>query len=131
MIYGIGADIFEISRIKEEMEKDEDFVKYIFTEEEISYCKNMRHKEQHYAVRFSAKEAFMKALGTGWRFGIKFSDICVLNDELGKPHIRLSGKTEELVKREGISGIYVTLSHTSTTATAYVVLEKFAVENTK
>jgi holo-[acyl-carrier protein] synthase len=124
MINGIGADIFEVRRMKKAIEKDEDFIKEIFTEDEMIYCNKMQDKEQHFAARFSAKEAFMKAFGTGWRFGIRFADIGIYHDELGKPHIKLTGKTEELAKQEGISSIHVTLSHTKSMATAFVILEK-------
>jgi holo-[acyl-carrier protein] synthase len=124
MIHGIGTDNFEVVRIKDLMEKDNGFINEIFTEGEIAYCKKMSHKEEHYAARFSAKEAFMKALGTGWRFGIRFADIGVFHDDLGKPEIELSGKAEELVKQEGISSVHVSLSHTKSMATAFVVLEK-------
>ena len=123
MIYGIGTDIIEVSRIKAVMEKDIGFRDKIFTEGEIAYCEKMRHKEQNYAARFSAKEAFLKAIGTGWRFGIRFADIDVYHDELGKPHIRLYGKADELVKKEGITGMHVSLSHVKEMATAVVILE--------
>jgi holo-[acyl-carrier protein] synthase len=126
MIYGIGTDIFEVSRIKAVMEQDKGFLTDVFTEGEIAYCGEMKHMEQHYAVRFSAKEAFLKALGTGWRFGIKFTDIEIVNDELGKPHIRLYGKADEQVRKERISAIHVSLSHVKELATAIVILEKEA-----
>ena len=82
-----------------------------------------KNKVQHFAARFSAKESFLKAIGTGWRFGIRFADIEVFNDELGKPHIRVFGKAEELLKNLGISKIHVSLSHLKETATAIVILE--------
>ena len=124
MIYGIGTDIIEVSRIKTVMERDIGFREKIFTEGEISYCEKMKNKEQNYAARFSAKEAFLKAIGTGWRFGVRFADIDVYHDELGKPLIRLYGKALELVKQENITNIHVSLSHLKEMATAIVVLEK-------
>ena len=124
MIYGIGTDIIEISRIKAVMEKDIGFREKIFTEGEIRYCETMKHKFENYAARFSAKEAFMKAIGTGWRFGIRFADIDVYHDEYGKPLIRLSGKAEELAKKEGISKIHVSLTHVRELANAVVIIEK-------
>lgn len=124
MIYGIGTDIFEVSRLKAVMEQDKGFLSDIFTEGEIAYCKKMNYKEQHFAARYSAKEAFLKALGTGWRFGIKFTDIEIGNDELGKPNIQLHGIAYEQAKKEGISVIHVTLSHTKTMVTSFVILEK-------
>jgi holo-[acyl-carrier protein] synthase len=124
MIYGIGTDIIEVSRIKTVMERDIGFREKIFTEGEIAYCEKMKHKEQNYAARFSAKEAFLKAIGTGWRFGVRFADIDVYHDELGKPLIRLYGKADELVKKEGITKIHVSLSHIKEMATAIVILER-------
>ena len=124
MIYGIGTDIIEVSRIHAVMEKDIGFRDKIFTSGEITYCETKRHKYENYAARFSAKEAFMKAIGTGWRFGIRFADIEVYHDEFGKPLIRLYGKAEELGKIERISKIHVSLSHIKEIATAVVIVEK-------
>jgi holo-[acyl-carrier protein] synthase len=123
MIYGTGTDIIEIARIQTVMERDIGFREKIFTPGEIAYCETKKHKYENYAARFSAKEAFMKAIGTGWRFGIRFADIDVYHDEYGKPLIRLSGKAEELALRERISKIHVSLSHVKETATAIVVVE--------
>ncbi|HSN50285.1 MAG TPA: holo-ACP synthase [Bacteroidales bacterium] len=123
MIFGIGTDIIEVSRIKAVMEKDLGFREKIFTEGEIAYCETKKFKYQNYAARFSAKEAFLKAIGTGWRFGIRFADIDLYHDEFGKPLIRLTGKADELAMREGISKIHVSLSHIKETASAIVVVE--------
>ena len=123
MIYGIGTDIIEVPRIEKVMEKDLGFRDKIFSPGEIAYCETKRHKYENYAARFSAKEAFMKAIGTGWRFGIRFADIEVYHDEFGKPFIRLYGKAEEFVKNEGISKIHVSLSHVKDVATAIVIVE--------
>ncbi|MBN1198199.1 MAG: holo-ACP synthase, partial [Bacteroidales bacterium] len=95
MIFGIGTDIIEVERIHKVMERDIGFRKKIFTGKEIDYCESKKHKYQHYAARFSAKEAFLKAIGTGWRFGIRFADIEVTHDTLGKPGINLFGKAKE------------------------------------
>ena len=124
MIHGIGTDIIEVHRIKDVMDRDIGFLENIFTKDEIAYCDKMKLKQQHYAARFSAKEAFMKALGTGWRYGITFADIEVYHDSLGNPYIRLHGKAAELAKQKGITSIHVSLSHTKELATALVVLEK-------
>jgi holo-[acyl-carrier protein] synthase len=105
------------------MEKDIGFREKIFTAGEISYCETKKHKYENYAARFSAKEAFMKAIGTGWRFGIRFADIEVYHDEFGKPLIRLYGKAEELGRIERISKIQVSLSHVKEMATAVVIVE--------
>ena len=123
MILGTGTDIIEVERIAKVMERDLGFRDKIYTEGEIAYCETKKNKYQHYAARFSAKEAFMKAIGTGWRFGIRFSDIDVFHDELGQPHIRLSGKAKELSENEGFSKIHVSLSHVKELATAIVIIE--------
>jgi holo-[acyl-carrier protein] synthase len=124
LIFGTGIDIIEVNRIHTVMERDIGFKEKIFTKEEITYCEPKKNKHQHYAARFSAKEAFLKAIGTGWRFGIRFADIEVYHDEFGKPLIRLYGKAEELARENGISTIHVSLSHLKEMATAIVILEK-------
>jgi holo-[acyl-carrier protein] synthase len=124
LIFGTGIDIIEVVRIHTVMERDIGFREKIFTEREIAYCEKMKNKYQHYAARFSAKEAFLKAIGTGWRFGIRFGDIEVYHDEFGKPLIRLYGKADELVRENGISNIHVSLSHLKEMATAVVILER-------
>ena len=124
MIVGTGIDIIEVARIAKVMERDLGFRDKIYTEGEIAYCESKKNKYQHYAARFSAKEALMKAIGTGWRFGIRFADIEVYHDDLGQPHILLNGKAKELAEKEGFSKIHVSLSHVKELATAVVVLER-------
>ena len=123
MNYGIGTDIIEVTRIEKAMSRDTGFREKIFTEGEIAYCEPKRNKYQHYAARFSAKEAFLKAVGTGWRFGVRFADIDVYHDEMGQPHIRTTGIAKELTERLSVSKIHVSLSHLKELATAVVVLE--------
>jgi len=105
------------------MERDIGFRDKIFTPGEIAYCETKKHKFENYAARFSAKEAFLKAIGTGWRFGIRFADIEVFHDELGKPFIKAHGKAEELLKEYKIIRMHVSLSHIKEMATAVVVIE--------
>jgi len=123
MVYGTGIDIIEVERIAKVMERDPGFRDKIYTEGEIAYCESKKNKYQHYAARFSAKEALMKAIGTGWRLGIRFADIDIFHDELGQPHIRLSGKAKELAEKEGFSKIHVSLSHVKELTTAVVIIE--------
>ncbi|MDP1620976.1 MAG: holo-ACP synthase [Bacteroidales bacterium] len=123
MIYGIGTDIIEVARIEKVMQRDIGFRDKIFTPGEIEYCETKRYKYQNYAARFSAKEAFLKAIGTGWRFGVRFGDIDIFHDELGKPHIRTTGIAKELTDRLSISKIHVSLSHLKEMATAIVIIE--------
>lgn len=122
MIIGIGTDIFEIKRMKKRIEKEPSFLQGFFTEKEISYCDKFKFKEQNYAARFAAKEAFMKALGTGYNDGISFKEIEISNTISGKPEITLAGKTLEIAKKYGVSNIYVSLSHSKKYALAFVIL---------
>lgn len=123
MIFGTGIDMLEVSRIRKVMGEDIGFREHIFTEGEIAYCEALKNKYQNYAARFSAKEAFLKALGTGWRYGIRFADIDVYQDNLGKPFIRLHGKADELARKENITGIHLSMSHTREMVVASVILE--------
>lgn len=124
MIYGIGTDIIEVERIRKALELDHGFREKIFSDEEIRYCESMKNKFQHYAARFSAKEAFMKALGTGWRDGIRFIEIEVVHDTLGKPLLNLTGKAKEMAEKAGLGDVHLTLSHVKDSASAVVVAEK-------
>ncbi|MEN8223701.1 MAG: holo-ACP synthase [Acidobacteriota bacterium] len=123
MIKGTGADIIAIDRIKKAISKDDKFTDKIFSEVEVEYCNSKFRKEIHFAGRFAAKEAFFKALGTGWRDGMKWTEIIVVNDELGKPEIRILGKTEELFKELGMEKINLSISHTKEFAVAFVIIE--------
>ena len=123
MIKGTGADIIAIDRIKKAITVDSKFTEKIFSSEEAEYCNSKLRKEIHFAGRFAAKEAFFKALGTGWRDGMKWTEINVVNDKLGKPEIRLSGKTSEVFKEKGMSIINLSISHTKEFAVAFVIIE--------
>ena len=123
MIIGTGIDIIEVARIEKVMSRDIGFRDKIFTPLEIAYCETKKHKFENYAARFSAKEAMLKAIGTGWRYGIRFADIEVWNDELGKPHIHVFGKAKELLDSLLVSKIHVSLSHLKEMATAIVIIE--------
>lgn len=123
MIVGVGTDIIEISRIKKQIEDNESFVKKIFTQHEIDYCEQFKSKAQNYAVRFAAKEAFLKAIGKGWRDGLAFDQVEVVNDELGKPDIKVTGKAADVVKELKVKNIQVSLSHSHENAIAFVILE--------
>ncbi|MCK4312383.1 MAG: holo-ACP synthase [Candidatus Cloacimonetes bacterium] len=124
MIYGIGIDIIEVERVKKLVSKKDKFIKRIYTQTEINYCESFRNKAQEYAGRFCAKEAFLKAMGTGWSHGLRFNEIEIVNDKLGKPEINLYGTTKEYFEKKGLKNIYVTISHIKKYATAAVVVEK-------
>ena len=125
VIYGIGIDIIEVSRIEKQISSERKrFREILFSENEIKYCDDKKSKAQNYAARFAAKEAFLKAIGTGLRDGLNWKNIEILNDELGKPEIVLHGKAKKIIKENGISNINVSLSHLKETAVAVVILEK-------
>tara|TARA_Y100000588_G_C13889231_1_gene767933 strand:+ start:132 stop:521 length:390 start_codon:yes stop_codon:yes gene_type:complete len=110
MVKGIGIDIIEISRIKKAVEKSDRFVKRLFTENEIEYFKSKNMKVESIAGNFAAKEAVVKALGTGLR-GFKWTDIEVLRDELGKPVVYLHNGAKELATDRGINEVMLSISH--------------------
>ncbi len=122
-IIGIGIDIIETSRIEKAMLKSpERFRARTFTDREVQYCEDKKNRFQHYAARFAAKEAAMKALGTGWSRGVGFSEIEVINDSSGKPGLIFHGKAEELFKGCGGGSPFLSLSHSREYAVAQVVL---------
>jgi holo-[acyl-carrier protein] synthase len=123
MIYGIGIDLIEVERIRKQLTQGERFKNRIFSPDEIAYCESKKNKAQNYAARFAAKEAFFKALGTGWRGGLAFNQVEILNDDLGKPEIRLHGKAEKLIEEKGITNICVSLTHLRDIASSIVTLE--------
>ncbi|HNX37541.1 MAG TPA: holo-ACP synthase [Candidatus Cloacimonadota bacterium] len=123
MIYGIGTDIIEISRIKRSLDINDRFAEKIFTPGEIKYCESRTSKYQSYAVRFAAKESVMKALGTGWDGNINWKDIEVVNDAGGKPKIVTHGQTSALLTERNLTHIHISLTHEKAYAIAYCVIE--------
>lgn len=125
MIYGTGVDIVDISRFERyQQEGNEALFRRIFTEGEIGYCAPKKRSAQHYALRFAAKEAFLKAMGTGLRDGVSWKEMEVVNDSLGKPLLRLSGRALELYGAAGLANVFLSLSHDANMAIAMVVLER-------
>lgn len=124
VIFGIGTDIIEVDRIQRLLNKDEGFRSKIFRESERHYCESKKKFAENYAARFAAKEAFFKALGTGWRGEMAFNEIEVTNDNLGKPSIRVHGKVKEILELHNVSLIHLSLSHVKALAVAIVILEK-------
>ncbi len=123
MVKGIGVDIIDIPRVKKMVDKESRFFEKVFSETEIRYCRSKYREEVHFAARFAAKEAFFKAMGTGWRYGMRWQDISVENDELGKPEIKLSGKTLENFEKNRFKHIHLSISHTKEYAVAFVTIE--------
>jgi holo-[acyl-carrier protein] synthase len=124
MIVGTGIDIAEVPRIAESIARFGDrFLRRIFTEEEIRYCESKANRIERYAARFAAKEASMKALGTGWSRGIRWRDIEVFRQPGSRPTIRFHGKAAEFFTRLGAKNVALSLSHTNEQAIASVILE--------
>lgn len=123
MIYGIGTDLVDVERMMEKMEKKTGFKELVFSAHEIAYCEARTYKYQHYAARFAAKESFLKALGTGWSKGTAFNEIEIYNDEQGKPELRLLGNTSKIVEELKVKKISISISHTKTMASAFVIIE--------
>ena len=123
MIVGIGTDIIDVNRIHRVIERNGAFVTKVFTPLEITYCNAKAAKAQSYAARFAAKEATMKALGTGWAMGISWLDIEVENNAEGKPVLRLSGAALARAGELGANLWHLSLSHEKDSALAFVILE--------
>lgn len=124
MIFGIGTDIIEVARMERHLSSSNGLKNKLFTEREQAYSDDKATVFQHYAARFAAKEAFFKALGTGYRYGMAFHEIEVVNDDLGKPVIHLHGKVKDFIEKEGVQHIHLSISHVKEMASAFVVLEK-------
>lgn len=124
MIVGTGIDIAEVPRIRESIARfGERFLRRVFTEGEIQYCDSKANRAERYAARFAAKEAAMKALGTGWNRGVRWRDIEVVRQPGGRPTIRFRGKAAEFAAALGATNVALSLSHTVEQAIASVILE--------
>lgn len=126
MIFGVGTDLIEVERLEALAARGSEYLQKIFTTFEMDYCEHHGRRAEHYAARFAAKEAFLKALGTGLRDGLSFTEIEVRNDELGKPFIQLYGKAQDRIRSQDITHISISLSHVREIAVAMVILEKQA-----
>lgn len=125
MIVSIGVDIIEVYRIRETLERTPRFTERVFTEKEREYCQAKgAAAAQSFAARFAAKEAFLKALRTGWRGKISWQDIEIQNDEFGAPYFEISGEAKEILEKLGANKVHLSMSHTTEHAVANVILEK-------
>ena len=125
MIVAIGIDIIEVARIREVLARTPRFRERVFTAAERAYCDSRGAvAAQHYAARFAAKEAALKALQTGWRGGISWQDVEVASRESGAPYLVLRGPVLELFNNSGATAVHLSLSHTTEHAIAQVVLEQ-------
>lgn len=119
-VLGIGTDIVECARIARMIDRHGDvFLRRVFTAAEIEYCCDRKAANQHYAGRWAAKEAVLKALGTGWAHGIKWTDVEVINQQGGKPIIVLADRAREISIEQAINEIMISISHCRDYATAY------------
>src|SRR4030043_842467 len=124
MIFGSGIDIVNSERIERLMGRWGDhFLSRVYTEREISRCQRRSRPSECFAIRFAAKEAFLKAIGSGLRNGIQWTDIEVENDPMGKPLLSIHRKAKEVLQTHGIERTFLTLSHDRPYAVAYVLLE--------
>jgi len=124
MILGTGVDIAEVARIRETIERFGDrFLRRIFTEGEIRYCERKVRRFESYAARFAAKEAGMKALGTGWSRGVRWRDIEVVRPKGQRPTIQFHGEAAAIAAKLGTKNIALSITHTAEEALAHVILE--------
>jgi holo-[acyl-carrier protein] synthase len=124
LIVGLGVDIAEVRRIQAAIERrGAPFLRRVFTPTEIEYCERFKNKFERYAGRFAAKEATMKALGTGWSRGVRWVDIEVVREQSGRPTIALSGEAGNIAARLGVKHISLSITHTAGEALAQVIFE--------
>lgn len=124
MIAGVGIDMIEVERVTLKIEKESGFRELVFSKKEIIYCETKTNKFEHYAARFAAKEAFFKAIGTGWTDGTLYNEVEITNDHSGKPGLLLLGTTQKTLTSMGPFSILVTLCHIKSMASAVVIIER-------
>jgi holo-[acyl-carrier protein] synthase len=122
MILGIGIDITEIKKLEESI-RSQAFQRKMFTVAELKAVDGFKNKAEHLAGKFAAKEAFMKAIGAGIRQEIWFMQIEVLNDELGRPYVNVSGEAEQRLQQTHAKQVHISISHSGGVAIAVVILE--------
>jgi holo-[acyl-carrier protein] synthase len=122
MIIGLGVDLVDIQKIRESIKRP-GFKCKVFTDKEIKICEGFANAEEHYAGKFAAKEAFMKAIGHGIRQEIWFTQIEVLNNENGMPFLQLTGEAQRITTELDVEKILLTISHSNGMAVAVVILE--------
>jgi holo-[acyl-carrier protein] synthase len=121
-IVGHGIDIIEVNRIREMIARHpKRFIERTFTDEEVAYAEREKRQAEVYAGRFAAKEAVMKVLGTGWRRGVAFGEIEVLQKPTGEPYVVLHGRTSEVAAERGIAKVWISISHIESVAVASAI----------
>lgn len=125
MISGIGIDLVHVASVAESIQHyGEQYLERVFTRAEIAYCGSVPSSMQRYAGRVAAKEAAMKALATGWDSGVEWLDFEVTNELSGKPRLRVHGVAAEMLRKKGISRMWVSLAHRPEYAIAQVIFEQ-------
>jgi holo-[acyl-carrier protein] synthase len=124
LILGLGLDISEIDRIEAALTRHGPAIlERLYTPDEVAYCESYKNKFERYAGRFAAKEAGMKALGTGWRHGIRWRDFEVVRQASGRPTLRLAGVALQIADRQGVKNISLSITHSGNLALAEVIFE--------
>jgi holo-[acyl-carrier protein] synthase len=124
VIVGLGLDVAEVERIEAAITRyGAAFIERLFTPAEAAYCESYKNRFERYAARFAVKEAAMKALGTGWRHGVRWRDIEVTREASGKPGLRLAGVAREFADRLSVRNITVSITHSGNLALAQVIFE--------
>jgi holo-[acyl-carrier protein] synthase len=123
MISGTGIDIIETNRVAEKIARELGFREYVFSENEIAYCESKTNKAEHYAARFAAKEAFLKALGTGFPGGLNLNEIEIMPNDAGKPEIYFKASSLQAMQQYAVGKIHLSMSHLTQFACAMVVIE--------
>jgi holo-[acyl-carrier protein] synthase len=124
MVLGVGIDLIETARVRRTVNRfGERFFGRVFTEDEISYCKSMKHPDRHFAARFAAKEAVSKCFGTGIGRELGWKDVEIVRDRRGKPGVKLHGNGRALARRMKVKRVLVSLSHTEMYGSAVAVIE--------
>jgi holo-[acyl-carrier protein] synthase len=124
VIVGLGVDIAEVGRVRAAIERyGETFLRRVYTTKEREYCEQFKNKFERYAGRFAAKEAAMKALGTGWSRGVRWVDVEVVRESGGRPTIALAGEAKNVAARLRVKHIALSITHTETQALAQVIFE--------
>jgi holo-[acyl-carrier protein] synthase len=124
VIIGSGVDLAEVPRIRASIERfGEKFISRIYTPSEIAYVRRKANSYERFAARFAAKEAGMKAIGTGWRRGVTWQDFEVANLASGKPTLKFHGVAARIAQQLGVKNVSLSLTHTAELGMAYVILE--------
>jgi holo-[acyl-carrier protein] synthase len=124
MVVGLGLDIAEIDRMEAAIVRHGGpILERLFTPSEVAYCESYKNRFERYAGRFAAKEAAMKALGTGWRHGVRWRDIEITREPSGKPTLHLEGVARGFADRLGVKSISLSITHSGNFALAQVIFE--------